>query len=175
MNNTRRLLGMLLLAADALLMLAIAALLVSQVTHGETTMPGAILGACLALFVVGAPLAIGGAVLLARGRAEARENATLEREKRVLEMVLSKGKLSFAEAALNLGLTRGDVEEAVRSLVGKAVFSGAVDWSGGVLYSKDAASLDASKRCPNCGGQVEIAGKDLVRCAYCGTDVFRAK
>jgi uncharacterized protein (DUF983 family) len=31
------------------------------------------------------------------------------------------------------------------------------------------------KRCPNCGAQLELAGKGLIVCPYCGTEVFLHK
>ena len=26
--------------------------------------------------------------------------------------------------------------------------------------------------CPNCGGALELAGKGLIRCPYCGAEIF---
>ena len=44
-------------------------------------------------------------------------------------------------------------------------------WDEGTLYSRDAAQLHGHK-CPSCGGAVELAGKGVVRCPYCGAEIF---
>jgi DNA-directed RNA polymerase subunit RPC12/RpoP len=59
--------------------------------------------------------------------------------------------------------------------VGKDLFSGAVNWKNGVLFSKEASQLKTDQRCPNCGAKLELVGKGLVICPYCGTEVFLHK
>jgi hypothetical protein len=44
-------------------------------------------------------------------------------------------------------------------------------WDEGTLYSRDAAQLHGHK-CPSCGGAVELAGKGVVGCPYCGAEIF---
>jgi DNA-directed RNA polymerase subunit RPC12/RpoP len=62
----------------------------------------------------------------------------------------------------------------VRDLVGKNLFSGAINWKDGILYSKQASELKADRKCPNCGGQLELVGKGVIECPFCGSEVFLA-
>ncbi len=89
-------------------------------------------------------------------------------------MVLAQGKVSLSEVALELTMPRDKVEDMVRDLVGKNLFSGAINWNDGVLYSKQASQMKADHKCPNCGGQVELAGKGVIQCPYCSAEVFLA-
>jgi DNA-directed RNA polymerase subunit RPC12/RpoP len=40
-----------------------------------------------------------------------------------------------------------------------------------VLYSVEAAKLTGNK-CPNCGAEQQFAGKGVIKCQYCGSEVF---
>ena len=60
----------------------------------------------------------------------------------------------------------------MRDLVGKNLFSGAINWQDGILYSKQASQMKADHKCPNCGGILELAGKDVIKCPFCGAEVF---
>lgn len=68
--------------------------------------------------------------------------------------------------------TREQVREMVYALVGLGVFSGYVKWDEGVLYSSEASRLRDLKQCPNCGGQIELSGKGIASCRFCGTEFF---
>ncbi|MEJ5199634.1 MAG: hypothetical protein WHX53_11980, partial [Anaerolineae bacterium] len=112
--------------------------------------------------------------LVTKSQQEKTEYAAIEKQKKLLNMVLTQGKVTLAEAALELAVPRDQVEDMVRDLVGKNLFSGAVNWNDGVLYSRQAAQMKADRKCPNCGGQVELAGKGVIQCPYCGSQVFLA-
>jgi len=43
-----------------------------------------------------------------------------------------------------------------------------------VLWSEQASQMKADRKCPNCGGQVELAGKGVVTSPYCRAEVFWA-
>jgi DNA-directed RNA polymerase subunit RPC12/RpoP len=32
--------------------------------------------------------------------------------------------------------------------------------------------LQGRQTCPNCGGELELAGKGLITCPYCGAEIF---
>jgi DNA-directed RNA polymerase subunit RPC12/RpoP len=32
--------------------------------------------------------------------------------------------------------------------------------------------MRGQNRCPNCGGEVELAGKGVIKCPYCGAEIF---
>ena len=171
-STQSRTIGLILVAIAGLATLAAGALLVAQVQAGETTVPGALLGLLIVLVVLALPLGGGGAYLVAKGKDEGAQLRRVGKQRKVLDMVLTQGKVTLAECALEIQVTRDEVEDLVRDLVGRELFSGAIDWKGGVLYSKEAAKMKSDSTCPSCGGRVELAGKGVVKCAYCGSEVF---
>jgi DNA-directed RNA polymerase subunit RPC12/RpoP len=150
------------------------ALLATQASTGETTITGAILGILIVAIILVLPLGGGGVYLLSKGKQESAEYAEIARQKKILNMVLAQGKVTLAEVGLELNTPRDQVEDYVRDLVGKNLFSGAINWKDGILYSKQASEMKADRKCPNCGGQVELAGKGVIKCPYCGAEVFLA-
>jgi tRNA(Ile2) C34 agmatinyltransferase TiaS len=60
----------------------------------------------------------------------------------------------------------------LHELVGMGLFAGYVNWDEGMLYSRQASELRQLSQCENCGGQLELAGKGVIRCPYCGTEYF---
>jgi DNA-directed RNA polymerase subunit RPC12/RpoP len=90
-------------------------------------------------------------------------------------MIEAQGTVSIGNAAVELDVSRDQLKEFVYDLVGKGLFLGYVDWKGGKLVAQDAAQIQSAAvngTCPNCGGQVELAGKGVVSCPYCGSDIF---
>jgi DNA-directed RNA polymerase subunit RPC12/RpoP len=63
------------------------------------------------------------------------------------------------------------VRTYIYDLIGKDLFRGYVNWDRGELVSAEAAQIKDGT-CPNCGGRLELAGKGLVRCPYCGTEIY---
>jgi DNA-directed RNA polymerase subunit RPC12/RpoP len=163
-----------LIAVALVACLIATALLIAQASTGETTTTGAILGLLLVAVVFVLPLGGGGVYLLSKGRQESAEYAEIAKQKKILNMVLAQGKVTLSEVALELTTPRDKVEDYVRDLVGKGLFSGAINWQDGILYSRQASQMKADRKCPNCGGQVELAGKGVIKCPYCGSEVFLA-
>jgi len=174
MPGQGRTIGIILIAIAVVVFVIAAVLVIAQAATGETTATGAILGILIVTIVVVLPLGAGGVYLLVKGKQESTEYAEIAKEKKILNMVLAQGKVSLSEVALELDEPRDRVEDMVRDLVGKELFSGAINWNDGVLYSKQAAEMKAEHKCPNCGGQVELAGKGMIKCPYCGSEVFLA-
>ncbi len=174
MPGQGRTIGIILIAVAVLALLVAAALLIAQVSTGETTVTGAILGILIALIVFVLPLGGGGFYLLAKGRQEVTEFAEVAKQKKILNMVLAQGKVTLSDVALELNTPIDQVEDMVRDLVGKNLFSGAINWQDGVLHSKQASQMRADRKCPNCGGQVELVGKGVIKCPFCGAEVFLA-
>jgi len=174
MPGQGRTIGIILIAIAAVVFMVAAVLTIVQASTGETTPTGAILGILIVTVVVVLPLGAGGIYLLVKGKQESTEYAQIAQEKKILNMVLAQGKVSLSEVALELDAPRDQVEDMVRDLVGKDLFSGAINWQDGVLYSRQASQMKADQKCPNCGGQVELAGKGVIKCPFCGSQVFLA-
>ena len=166
MPGQGRTVGIILVVVALLAFLIAAALLIAQVSTGETTLTGAILGIFLVSIVLVLPLGGAGVYLMSKGRQESAEYAEIAKEKKILNMVLAQGKVSLAEVSLELQSPRAKVDDYVRDLVGKGLFSGAINWQDGLLYSKQASQLKADQKCPNCGGTLELAGKNVIKCPY---------
>jgi hypothetical protein len=162
---------MILIAAGLGFCALMAAWLVVQ-SQSNLSAGGAVLGALVAFVFVVVPLVGLGAFLFIRGTQEAKEQAQVEQQRRILDMVLTRGQVRISDMVLELKTTREQVQAWIYDLVGKELFSGYVNWGEGVLYSRDASQLRANNKCPNCGGEVELAGKGVVRCPYCGAEIF---
>ncbi len=170
MSGTGKTTGIILVMIGVLISLVAALFFGSGYASGR--MPSAmILGFGLVFIVVVLPLVGAGGFLFVKGRQEAATFAEVEKEKRVLNMVLTQGQVRVSEVALELNATRDQVKEWIYDLVGKGLFTGYINWDEGILYSKQASELGTNK-CPNCGGQLELAGKGVVSCPYCGTEIF---
>jgi DNA-directed RNA polymerase subunit RPC12/RpoP len=170
MSGTGKTIGIIMIVAGIAIGLVAALFFGSGAASGR--MPSAmILGFSLVFVVVVLPLVGVGGFLFVKGRQEAAAFAEVEKEKQVLNMVLTQGQVRVAEVALELNATRDQVKNWIYDLVGKGLFTGYINWDEGILYSKQASELRTNK-CPNCGGQLELAGKGVVSCPYCGTEIF---
>jgi len=174
MVGSGRTVGIILIALSIIVFLATAGLMGAQLAGGDTTIGGAALGLVLMTIFVSLPLAAAGMWFYVKGRREATEFAEVEKEKKILNMVVTQGQVSVAETALELDASRDQVQEWIYDLVGKGLFSGYINWDEGMLYSKQASQMREGKKCPNCGGELELAGKGVVTCPFCGTDIFLA-
>lgn len=162
-----RVVGAGLMLGSAVLLLAFVGWLLTE----EVTAGGTVLGIFVALAVM-APVFGIGFYLFRKGTVEKSQFAQVEQEKKILNMVLTQGQVTMNELVTELQQPRDAIEDMIRDLVGKRLFSGAINWDKGIFYSVESASLVNDRKCPNCGSQVEFAGKGLVRCPHCGSEVF---
>jgi len=167
-----RVIGLVLIGAGIVLGIAITTWIMFGVNEGNLRGSGAALGLSLLLGLIVLPLIGGGAFLFIRGNAEARELSEINQQRKLLDMVKTRGQLNIDDAVLELNTTRDKVQDDLHALVGRGLFSGYVDWERGTLYSVDARELSNRSTCPNCGGQLELAGKGLIKCPYCGAEIF---
>lgn len=137
----------------------------------EMSPGGRVLGMLLGLLVV-LPIIGIGLYVFRQGSAEKQDYAKVEQEKKLLNSVLAQGQVTVGELTVTLGVPREQVEDIIRDVVGKRLFSGAIDWKRGVLYSVESQKLAGEQKCPNCGGDLKFAGKGLISCPYCGSEVF---
>jgi DNA-directed RNA polymerase subunit RPC12/RpoP len=172
MAASGRVVGILLLGAGVIIGIAIIAWLGAGRQEGNLEGSGAIFGFILLFGFLVLPLLGGGVYFLLRGRAEARELAEVQEQRRLLDIVSTRGQVAIPDLVLEMKSSRDEVQSALYDLVGRGLFSGYVDWKKGVLYSVEASQLQGRQTCPNCGGRLELAGKGLVKCPYCGAEIF---
>ena len=165
-----RLGGLLLVGGGVVVCLLGAALTLPRIGNG-LDLPAAILGLVIAA-IVALPLAGIGVFLIVRGGQEAKTDVVAQKQRRLLDMVSSRGELPMADAAVELQVPRDELKNWIYRLVGLGVFTGYINWDDGVLFSAQASQLRDLTQCKKCGGQVKLAGKGVVKCPYCGTEYF---
>jgi len=168
--NMGRLGGILLLVGGLVVCLLGAAVTLPRIGHG-LDLPSAILGMVIAL-IIALPLAGIGVFLMVRGGEEAKTDVVAQKQRRLLDMVTTRGQLPIADAAVELQVPRDELKNWIYRLVGLGVFTGYINWDDGILFSAQASQLRDLTQCKKCGGEVKLAGKGVVKCPYCGTEYF---
>ena len=138
---------------------------------GEKLDSGGMIFAIGGLAIIALPLIGVGLFLFVRGGREEVEMKDVARQRKILNMVSTQGQVRIADVALELGATKDQIKQWLYDLVGKGLFSGYINWDDGVLYSKQASQLKGGN-CPHCGAKLELAGKGVVKCSACGSEVF---
>ncbi len=163
--------GLILVIVGVAIFLLAALFVGSGLASGRTTLPATILG--VGVFGLIPLLLFGGvgAYVFVRGSAEAREYADVQKKERILGMIQAQGKVSLSTIMVEQHLTREQVRNDIYDLVNQGLFSGYINWNEATFYSKDAGKVGSNK-CPNCGGIRELVGKGIVKCPYCGVELF---
>ena len=171
MSSPVRWLGLALIAVGLLVLFLGGLWLLAETLEQGARLSTLVFGLGVIIVVVTLPCLIIGGILLRQDRGREREMQEVEQEKRLLTTVLTRGQVPISDLAIEMNLTRQQVQVYLYDLVGKGLFTGYVDWKRGILYAREAAQMQQST-CPNCGGQREIVGKGIARCEYCGADLF---
>ena len=162
--------GVILIAIALVIFLVAGLFLLSGMSEGPLRGSGLMLGLGLTLVLV-LPLLAVGLVMLRQGQGEARQFAQAEQEKRILNIVQTHGQVRVADVVIEMRLTRDQVRDYIYDLVGKGLFTGYINWQDGILYARQASEMQTTK-CPNCGGVREVVGKGVVKCPFCGSELF---
>ena len=128
-------------------------------------------GVALGFVLFSLPFLAVGIYFLMTSRGEVKAESQADKERTILNAVMTRGKVTIPDLAIEGNLTRDQVKGYIYDLIGKDLFRGYVNWERGELVSAEAAHIKDGT-CPNCGGHVELAGKGLVRCPFCGTETY---
>src|SRR4051812_10960727 len=110
MGASGRVVGILLLAFGIILGVAISLWLVFGVLDDKTERTGAILGFVLLFGCLVLPLIGGGIYFLIRGQSEAKDLAKVQEQRRLLDIVSTRGQVSIPDLVLELKSTREGVQ-----------------------------------------------------------------
>jgi hypothetical protein len=168
--NTGRLIGIILIVVGVGIALIAGLFLAAQVSAGMSGGAAAV-GAGIAFIPVAVFVGFG-LFMYVRGGAEAQEESIMQKQRQLLDIVKSRGQVSVSDLALEMKVNAEMVKNMVHQLVGLQVFSGYINWDKGVLYSSEASKLRDLKQCENCGGEIQLTGKGIVVCKFCGTEYF---
>lgn len=128
-------------------------------------------GVALGFVLFSLPFFAVGAYFLMRSGGEIQQQTKADKERAILDAVTTRGRVGVADLAIENDSSRDEVRTYIYDLIGKGLFTGYVNWDKGELVSAEAAQIKEGQ-CPNCGGSVELAGKGLVRCPFCGTETY---
>lgn len=169
--NSSRLVGLGLTIAGVVVAVLAGLWIASQVSSGVWSSATPFMAAGVAFIPVA--LLVGfGIYLYVRGGAQDKQDSEMQKQRRLLDIVKSRGQVSVSDIAVEMAVPVAQVQDMVHQLVGLQVFSGYVNWDDGVLYSAQASQLRQLDKCKNCGGEITLAGKGVVVCKYCGTEYF---
>lgn len=172
MHSRGKTVGLVLVAAGIVLAIALGLWLFFGMSEGKLEASGAAFGGVLFAGVLILPLLGAGIFLFKKGSDEERDMTKVLQQRKLLDMVKTRGQVTLADMVLETNSDAESVRNDIYDLVGRGLFSGYIDWSKGVLYSVDASALKEKSVCPNCGGKLELVGKGIVKCPYCGTEIF---
>ena len=167
-----RILGIILIAGGIIVGIIITALMMVYRGEGSLTSGAAMLGWVLGIAVLVLPQLAIGVFLLWKGGKEAATAEKADKERELLSIVKSRGQVDIRDLAIEMQVSKDEVHDMIHDLVGMGLYSGYINWDEGILYSSQASQLRELTNCNHCGGQLELAGKGVIRCPFCGTEYF---
>ncbi len=171
MIGSGKTIGIILIGVGLVVCAVVTLFVGSGATSGQTTTAATVLG--IGIFGI-IPLVLFSGVgiyLFTRGSAEEKELVQVRQKERLLGMIQAQGKVTLNTIMVEQHLSRDQVQNYIYELVQQGLFSGYIDWKSATFYSQDASRVGSNK-CPNCGGVREIVGKGIVKCPYCGVELF---
>lgn len=170
--NSGRLIGIVLMTVGFGIAVIAGLFLAMQSSSGAIQTGGGVLvGAFLAFIPVS--LLVGfGIFMYVKGGQEAEQISEMEKQRKLLDIVKTRGKVNLHDVAIDMQSDVETVKSLVYQLVGLQVFTGYVNWNEGMLYSEQASNLRDLHECKNCGAPIELVGKGVIACKFCGTEYF---
>ena len=128
-------------------------------------------GVALGFVLFSLPFLAVGAYFILQSKGEIVQQTKADKQRAILNAVMTRGRVGIADLAIENDASRDEVRDYVYDIIGKGLFTGYVNWEKGELVSAEAAQIKDGQ-CTNCAGALELAGKGLVRCPYCGTETY---
>jgi hypothetical protein len=167
-----RILGIILIAGGIIVGIVVTVLMMVYRGEGSLTAGAATLGWVLGIAVLVLPQLAIGVFLLWKGTQEAAAAKQADAQRELLSIVKSRGQVDIGDVAIEMQVSKDEVQDMIHDLVGMGLYSGYINWDEGTLYSSQANQLRELTHCKHCGGELELAGKGVIRCPYCGTEYF---
>lgn len=167
-----RKLGIILIIGGLVVGAIIVTLMTVYYREGSLSAGAATLGAAGLILVLVLPQLGFGAYLFWQGGQETAVAAKREQQRKLLDIVKTRGQVHVSDLVLEMDATKDDVHQMIHQLVGMGLYSGYINWDEGMLYSQQASALRELTNCKHCNGELELAGKGVVRCPFCGTEYF---
>lgn len=95
-----------------------------------------------------------------------------ERQRTLVHTISARGQVRLDELTRLLKVSSDVLHTWLVQLVGRNAFRGYINWQTGILFSEDASALGESSTCPQCSGRLQLSGKKLVLCSFCGAEIF---
>jgi hypothetical protein len=164
--------GIVLIAGGILVGIIIAWLGSVYLREESLSTGAAALGIALGLLVFVLPQIGFGIFLWVKGSQTESDLAQVKDQRRLLSIIKTKGQMNLDDLVVEMQSTKQSVKEMIYHLVGMGLYSGYINWDEGVLYSAEANQLRKMGYCAHCNGELQLAGKGISQCPYCGTDYF---
>ena len=167
-----RILGIILIIGGLIVGAIIAFLMIIYNREGSLTTGAATLGFVLGIIALVLPQLGFGTFLLWQGIQEETKIAQAQQQRQILDIVRSHGQITISDLVIEMQSSQDKVKEMIHQLVGMGLFSGYINWDEGILHARQAKDLHQLGRCEHCAGELQLAGKGVIQCPYCGTEYF---